>query len=111
MKQTRPGRWGPARLGNCPCGNAEGGVSLTAVMLENLLTEQPNPASEGIDALPTSEILKIINREDGKVADAVAKELPSITRAVDAITESLARGGHLFYLGAGTSGRLGVLDA
>jgi N-acetylmuramic acid 6-phosphate etherase len=80
-------------------------------MLENLLTEQPNPASEGIDALPTSEILTIINREDGKVADAVAKELPSITRAVDAITESLARGGHLFYLGAGTSGRLGVLDA
>jgi N-acetylmuramic acid 6-phosphate etherase len=80
-------------------------------MLEHLLTEQPNPASEGIDALPTGEILRIINREDSKVTDAVARELPSITRAVDAIVESFARGGRLFYIGAGTSGRLGVLDA
>lgn len=80
-------------------------------MLEDLLTEQPNPASEGIDALPTAEILRIINSEDGKVADAVAHELPSITRAVDGILESLERSGRLFYIGAGTSGRLGVLDA
>ena len=80
-------------------------------MLEHLLTEQPNPASEGIDALPTGEILRIINREDSKVTDAVAREVPSITRAVDAIVESFARGGRLFYIGAGTSGRLGVLDA
>ncbi len=80
-------------------------------MLEHLLTEQPNPASEGIDALPTGEILRIMNREDGKVADAVARELPSITRAVDGIVESFARGRRLFYIGAGTSGRLGVLDA
>jgi N-acetylmuramic acid 6-phosphate etherase len=80
-------------------------------MLEHLLTEQPNPASEGIDALPTGEILRIMNREDGKVADAVARELPSITRAVDGIVESFALGGRLFYIGAGTSGRLGVLDA
>jgi N-acetylmuramic acid 6-phosphate etherase len=80
-------------------------------MLEHLLTEQPNPASEGIDTLPTGEILRIMNREDSKVADAVARELPSITRAVDGIVESFARGGRLFYVGAGTSGRLGVLDA
>lgn len=80
-------------------------------MLEHLLTEQPNPASEGIDALPTGEILRIINNEDGKVAAAVTRELPSITRAVDAIVDAFERGGRLFYMGAGTSGRLGVLDA
>ena len=80
-------------------------------MLEHLLTEQPNPASEGIDALPTEEILRIINTEDSKVASAVARELPSIARAVDAIVDAFGRGGHLFYIGAGTSGRLGVLDA
>jgi N-acetylmuramic acid 6-phosphate etherase len=80
-------------------------------MLEHLLTEQRNPASEGIDALPTDQILKIINDEDRKVADAVADELPSIARAVDGIVEAMERGGRLFYIGAGTSGRLGVLDA
>jgi len=80
-------------------------------MLEHLLTEQPNPASEGIDTLPTGEILRIINDEDGKVAGAVARELPSITRAVDAVVNAFEHGGRLFYIGAGTSGRLGVLDA
>src|SRR5690242_13208142 len=80
-------------------------------MLEHLLTEQPNPASEGIDALPTSEILRVINEEDRKVAEAVSRELPSIGRAVDAIVDAFGRGGHLIYIGAGTSGRLGVLDA
>jgi N-acetylmuramic acid 6-phosphate etherase len=80
-------------------------------MLEHLLTEQPNPASEGIDALPTSEILRVINGEDRKVAEAVSRELPSIARAVDAIVDAFERGGHLIYIGAGTSGRLGVLDA
>ena len=80
-------------------------------MLEHLLTEQPNPASEGIDALPTGEILRIINDEDANVAGAVARELPAITRAVDAIVTAFERGGCLFYIGAGTSGRLGVLDA
>ncbi len=80
-------------------------------MLEHLLTEQPNPASEGIDALPTGEILRIINNEDSKVAAAVARELPAITYAVDSIVSTLEGGGHLFYMGAGTSGRLGMLDA
>src|SRR5690242_4746963 len=80
-------------------------------MLEHLLTEQPNPASEGIDALPTAEILRVINGEDRKVAEAVSRELPAIARAVDAIVDAFERGGHLIYIGAGTSGRLGVLDA
>ena len=80
-------------------------------MLEHLLTEQPNPASEGIDELPTGEILRIINDEDAKVAGAVARELPAITRAVDTIVNAFDQGGRLFYIGAGTSGRLGVLDA
>ena len=80
-------------------------------MLENLLTEQRNPASERIDALPTEEILRVINSEDRKVAEAVAREIPAIAKAADAIVEALRRGGRLFYIGAGTSGRLGVLDA
>ena len=80
-------------------------------MLENLLTEQSNPASASIDALPTEEALRIINAEDRKVADAVEREIPAIARAVDAIVAAFERGGRLFYIGAGTSGRLGVLDA
>lgn len=80
-------------------------------MLEDLLTEQANPASEGIDALPTPEILRIINAEDHKVAPAVAAEIANVARAVEAIVAAVQKGGRLFYLGAGTSGRLGVLDA
>jgi N-acetylmuramic acid 6-phosphate etherase len=80
-------------------------------MLENLLTEQPNPASESIDALPIAEALRIINAEDQKVAAAVAAEIPAIARAVDTIVSAMQHGGRLFYIGAGTSGRLGVLDA
>ena len=80
-------------------------------MLEKLLTEQPNPASAAIDTLPTENALRIINGEDQKVALAVAAEIPAIARAVDAVVAALERGGHLFYIGAGTSGRLGVLDA
>jgi N-acetylmuramic acid 6-phosphate etherase len=80
-------------------------------MLANLLTEQVNPVSAGIDALPTARMLEIINAEDRLVADAVAREIPAITRAVDAAVEAIQHGGRLFYIGAGTSGRLGVLDA
>ena len=80
-------------------------------MLEHLLTEQPNPASEGIDALPSEQIVRIISREDQKVAGAVERELAAIARAVDVIVDAFERGGRLFYIGAGTSGRLGVLDA
>ncbi len=80
-------------------------------MLEKLLTEQPNPASASIDALTTEEVLRVINAEDRQVAEAVGREIPSISRAVDAIVAAFGRGGRLFYIGAGTSGRLGVLDA
>jgi N-acetylmuramic acid 6-phosphate etherase len=80
-------------------------------MLEGLLTEQRNPASRNIDALPTEEILRIINEQDREIADSVMKVIPAITIAVDTIVEALNRGGRLFYIGAGTSGRLGVLDA
>src|SRR5947209_15788352 len=80
-------------------------------MLESLLTEQRNAASRNIDALPTEEILRIINEQDRQIADAVMKEIPRITIAVDAIVEAMRRGGHVYYIGAGTSGRLGVLDA
>ena len=80
-------------------------------MLEKLLTEQPNPASSGIDRLPTEQVLRIINREDQKVAEAVEREIPAIARAVDAIVAAFQKGGRLYYIGAGTSGRLGVLDA
>jgi N-acetylmuramic acid 6-phosphate etherase len=80
-------------------------------MFEDLLTEQCNPASAHIDALSTVEMLRVINAEDRKVAEAVEREIPSIARAVDAIAAAFGRGGRLFYIGAGTSGRLGVLDA
>ena len=80
-------------------------------MLEKLLTEQANPASESLDSLATEEVLRVINAEDAKVAGSVEREIPSIARAVDAIVAALEKGGRLFYIGAGTSGRLGVLDA
>ncbi len=79
--------------------------------LAALLTEQANPASARIDRLPTEEMLRVINDEDRRVADSVAAELAAIARAVDGIVEAFAKGGRLFYIGAGTSGRLGVLDA
>jgi N-acetylmuramic acid 6-phosphate etherase len=79
--------------------------------LGSLLTETRNPASEHLDELPTLEMLALINAEDAKVAGAVQAELPQIARAVDAVAERFGRGGRLFYIGAGTSGRLGVLDA
>src|SRR5829696_1096566 len=80
-------------------------------MLENLLTEQRNPASAQIDTLATAEMLRVINDEDRKVADAVAAAIPHIAKAVDRIVERFRGGGRLFYIGAGTSGRRGVLDA
>ena len=79
--------------------------------LGSLLTEARNPASERLDTLPTLEMLAVINDEDARVAGAVRAELPAIARAVDAIAERFGRGGRLLYMGAGTSGRLGVLDA
>lgn len=79
--------------------------------LDRLLTEQANPDSQDIDGRPTLEVLRIINDEDRKVAPAVEATLPQIAEAVDRIVERIRKGGRLFYIGAGSSGRLGVLDA
>jgi N-acetylmuramic acid 6-phosphate etherase len=79
--------------------------------LDALLTEQLNPGSRDIDSRPTAEILRIMNEEDRKVASAVSSEIPRIAQAVDGVVEAMRKGGRLFYIGAGTSGRLGVLDA
>ena len=75
------------------------------------LTEAANPRSRAIDRASTEEVLALINSEDARVAAAVQAEIPRIARALDAVVERWDRGGRLFYAGAGTSGRLGVLDA
>ena len=79
--------------------------------LGGMITEGRNPASEHIDELSTEAMLCVINDEDKKVALAVEAIVPQIARAVDAITAAFQRGGRLIYAGAGTSGRLGILDA
>ena len=79
--------------------------------LKRLSTEQRNPASMDIDARSTVDILSIISSEDMKVAPAVQREIPFIAEAVMVVVEKLKKGGRLLYAGAGTSGRLGVLDA
>jgi len=79
--------------------------------MELTVTEERNALTREIDTLPTLEMLRLINAEDQKVAQAVYHELPNIATAVDAITARMQRGGRLIYLGAGTSGRLGMLDA
>jgi N-acetylmuramic acid 6-phosphate etherase len=80
-------------------------------VIEKLPSEQRNPQSERIDAVSTREMLEIINHEDAGVAGAVEAEIPRIAEAVDAIVARFEKGGRLFYVGAGTSGRLAVLDA
>jgi len=79
--------------------------------LNKLDTEQRNPASAGIDTLSTMDMVRLINQEDQRCAEAVARVLPEIARSVDLIEGQIRKGGRLFYAGAGTSGRLGVLDA
>ncbi|MBI4460603.1 MAG: N-acetylmuramic acid 6-phosphate etherase [Acidobacteria bacterium] len=74
-------------------------------------TEQANPASTEIDALDVAGILQTIRSQDAAVPAAVAAEIPNITKAVEAVVRALRRGGRLIYVGAGTSGRLGVMDA
>jgi len=79
--------------------------------LDELLTERVNPASRDIETRSTVEILQIINQEDQKIAGAVAAEISRLAEAVDAVVNVIRKDGRLFYVGAGTSGRLGVLDA
>jgi len=79
--------------------------------IKNLLTEKRNPNTMDIDSKTTLEILKIINDEDKKVPFAVEKEIPYIAQTVEMVVESFKNGGRLLYFGAGTSGRIGVVDA
>lgn len=79
--------------------------------LAKIATEQRNPDTLDIDQVSTLEMLTQINREDQKIAIAIEKSLPDIANAVDAITNAFNQGGRLIYVGAGTSGRLGILDA
>ena len=80
-------------------------------MRKNILTEKSNPRSHNIDLMNTSEIIHCINKEDQKVARAVAKAQTEITKAVDCMTDCILNDGRVAYFGAGTSGRVGVLDA
>ena len=75
------------------------------------ITEQENPRTRELSRLPTAEIVRLMNEEDASVAAAVGRVLPDVVRAVERIVERMKAGGRLFYVGTGTSGRLGVLDA
>src|SRR6266550_2662786 len=75
------------------------------------ITEQENPNTLNLSDLPAGEILQLMNEEDSLVAPAVHLVLPAIERAIAGIVDRLSKGGRLFYIGTGTSGRLGVLDA
>jgi N-acetylmuramic acid 6-phosphate etherase len=80
-------------------------------MLEHLTTEARNPASEELDRLSPIELVRLINAEDAKVAEAVAEQAEAIAKGIEVIAHRLSHGGRLVYIGAGTSGRLGLLDA
>ncbi len=86
-------------------------VCATEPMPKPTATEQRNPHTRGIGSKSTIEILRAIHREDASVVRSISRALPAIARAVDAIAGALGRGGRLFYVGAGTSGRLAALDA
>ncbi|MFW6348567.1 MAG: N-acetylmuramic acid 6-phosphate etherase [Cyclonatronaceae bacterium] len=92
---------------------SSGNNSPTAFFHEiaRLQTEERNPASMHIDEASPLEIARLMNAEDQKVATAVSEKLPAIAAGIEGIAEALKQGGRLFYAGAGTSGRLGVLDA
>ena len=81
------------------------------VELKKIATEQRNPNTMNIDSLSTHEMIRLINREDHRVAEAVSQVTEEIAKAVDVIADRLSKGGRLIYCGAGTSGRLGILDA
>ncbi|MGO4209962.1 N-acetylmuramic acid 6-phosphate etherase [Terriglobus sp. 2YAB30_2] len=86
-------------------------MPIDSVQLASIPTESRNPRTTAIDSLPTEEMLRLINREDAAVITAVEAEVPHIAAVLDALVPRIVGGGRLFYIGAGTSGRLGVLDA
>ena len=81
------------------------------INLEKLETEKQNNDTMNIDEMSTIEILKAINRADSTVPEAISHHLDEIAEVVEVIVDRLKKGGHLFYIGAGTSGRLGFIDA
>src|SRR3989449_9415201 len=80
------------------------------LLAEQRLTEKRNAASRNLDRMTAAEIVRLMNREDRRVAVAVGRELPAIARAVDAIAGAIRKGGRLIYVGAGSSGRRGGVD-
>src|SRR5947208_1723787 len=86
-------------------------VSESEPSLASLATERSNPVSAAIDRMSAAEIVNLMNGEDANVVAAVKEVLPAVARAVEAVADRLRQGGRLVYVGAGTSGRLGVLDA
>jgi N-acetylmuramic acid 6-phosphate etherase len=86
-------------------------ASSTQAELKGLTTERPNPASTDLDLKSALEIAQIINAEDARVAAIIKRALPQIARAIDEIASALRKGGRLLYVGTGTSGRIGALDA
>lgn len=86
-------------------------MNANAMNLGDLISETRNPATMDLDKLSTLDMMRAFNREDQKVPEAIRQVLPAIAEAVDRATDALKAGGRLIYLGAGTSGRLGVLDA
>jgi len=80
-------------------------------LLSELTTEQPNERTKDIDRLSIGEILTLINEEDHLIAEAIRHQIPAISQVVEMIVEAFRAGGRLFYVGAGTSGRIGILDA
>ncbi|GGY95317.1 N-acetylmuramic acid 6-phosphate etherase [Streptomyces poonensis] len=101
----------PAGPGSGPASVPGPGHRTLQAQLETLTTEAFRPELSEIDRLPTLDIAKIMNGEDATVASSVAARLPEIAAAIDAVAERMSRGGRLVYAGAGTAGRLGVLDA
>ncbi len=90
---------------------ATGGEFVSGGARDHFETERPNPASEELDVLSVADAFDVMNGEDARVAAAVAQAKPAIVRTIEVVADRLGRGGRLFYVGAGTSGRLGVLDA
>lgn len=106
--------WGPARRGFCMSRTGQvANVSQQALISElgRLVSEERNPLTMDIDLVPMVDVLRKINAEDKTVALAVEKVIPEIAASVDRITAAFRQGGRLIYMGAGTSGRIGVLDA
>ena len=86
-------------------------IDMSDIRIDHLKTESRNPRTLNLDTMSTMELLRIMNEEDQKVIDAVKEALPQIEQCVQLVIKALNNNGRLIYIGAGTSGRLGILDA